>query len=126
MKMTRKSRFSAALFALFSVLFMQFAVASYACPMMVSGTTESVMTAMPGCNGLDVEKPNLCLSHCQSSEQSLDKPEVPVFPAAAPVPVLSSSIDLLSLGQPALERSQPTLARANSPPLAIRNCCFRI
>ncbi|HYC41627.1 MAG TPA: hypothetical protein VEB70_01420, partial [Noviherbaspirillum sp.] len=73
MRFTRHSRFVTALVALFSVLFMQLAVAAYACPT-IKATPEIAAQAgwasaeshseMGGCEGgVDVEQPALCFAY---------------------------------------------------------------
>lgn len=135
MKRSRSSNFVAALIALFSVLFMQFAVAAYACPTLNIGqTAEASMQAtsvdhesMSGCNGVDMAQPSLCHVHDQTGNQSLDKPELRQVQAFSPV-VLVAALRLTDLGDyPVLRQSESSLlARTTAPPLSIRNCCFRI
>lgn len=117
MKLSRPSRIVAALLALVSVLFMQFAVASYICPTM----------KMDGCSGKDMTQPSLCHAHDQAGNQSLDKPVSPpvqpFMPVALVMTVASGEIGHLS------QADRPNtflLARATAPPLAIQHCCFRI
>ncbi len=120
------------LFALFSLLFMQLAVAGYACPGTASKAAEiSAMTeaGMPCAEStainMDDAKPNLCHAHCQAGQQSADKYQTPSPPAIHTLPA-----DLtLQIGVPlfALAPLQPPhLQRTTAPPLAIRNCCFRL
>lgn len=117
MKVWLPSRVITALIALVSVLFMQFAVASYACP----------AVKVDNCHGMDMEQPSLCHAHEQAGNQSLDKPPVP--PVAPFVP--ATLVTLLVADKP-VQPSQTDradtffLTRATAPPLAIRHCCFRI
>ncbi len=135
MRLTRPSRFVAALIALFSILFMQFAVASYVCPDYPPGQTEkSVAMSFSSsvhdtseCKGMDSEQPNLCDAHDQVGTQSLDKPELPQvqsFVAVGSVLVLPP-IEA-TYRAPAAQSTSSSLTRTTAPPLAIRNCCFRI
>ena len=132
MPRTRRTRFITTLLALVSLLFMQWAVASYACPGVASRLGEITAMAEAGmpCAGamsadMDSTQPNLCQAHCQAGQQSADKHEVP-----APVAVfafltsyrLPEILPLLS--GPALQPAQ--LERGTAPPLAIRNCCLRL
>ncbi|WP_295995730.1 hypothetical protein [Rugamonas sp.] len=128
MKLTRSSRFVAALVTLFCLLFTQLAVAAYACPQLPTlGHAGISMQNMPGCAGMDVDQPNLCAAHCDAAHQSLDT-------AAAPqvMPFIACRLALvLSAGAPALSDStgsdaRAPLSHATSPPLAIRHCCLRI
>jgi hypothetical protein len=135
MKLSRPSRFVAALVALFSVLFMQFAMASYVCPPDETGQmNESV--AMPAgsgihdmadCQGMDLEQPGVCHAHDQAGNQSLDKPELPQvrpFFAAGSASTLMPPDAAYRLLAGRLVEVQ--LARSTAPPLSIQNCCFRI
>lgn len=136
MKFTRPSRIIAALIALFSILFMQVAVASYACPAMSMGQSgdESVSMSMSrhaadmsNCAGMDQEQPNLCHAYDHAGKQSLDKPELPTAQpfVAAQLVIATVTIDDVSNVSP--KRSTSTLlTRTTSPPLSVRNCCFRI
>jgi len=120
------------MFLLINMLFMQWAVASYVCPTLAlktPGMSAMADAGMP-CAGTmsadrDSTQPNLCQAHCQASQQSADKHEVP-----APVAVFAflpsyRLPDLLPLrSEPALQAAQ--LERSTAPPLAIRNCCLRL
>lgn len=134
MNHTRQFRFVAALIALFSMLFMQLAVASYACPNMRTGQ-QSALTAMSadspemssGCLGTDMEQPSLCHAHDQVGNQSLDKPDLPHVQPFAPVELMQAIVSIDAVYHPL--PSQPRalyLTRVTAPPLSIRNCCFRI
>ena len=79
------------------------------------------------CPDMDMELPNLCHAYYQADKQSLDKPATP--PLAPYVAIgygLPISLDRLSferfLGAP----PPAFLTHATAPPIAIRNCCFRI
>lgn len=136
MKLARPTRLVAALIALISLLFMQLAVASYACPGMTTALSghamalapDSGMHDMPGCAGsIDKQQPGLCHAHGHASQQSLDKPEPPPvqpFVAVALTQVLSSIDTTYHPTRPAQDAL--FLTRAMAPPLAIRHCCFRI
>jgi hypothetical protein len=137
MRLSRKHRVVAALIALFGMLFMQLAVASYACPglpgngsrqaMADAMETMEPMPAMPGCDQAGPAKPALCHAHCLDGKSALDKPQTPV---AAPAAVMVSAI--LTPIEPLLPASSSggppefALSRITSPPIAIRHCCFRI
>lgn len=120
------------LFALVSLLFMQLAVARYACPGTASKAAEiSAMTeagmpcAYSMAMNMDDAQPNLCHAHCQVGQQSADKYQTPSPPAIDTLPAdltLQVAIPLFALAplQP------PHLLRTTAPPLAIRNCCFRL
>lgn len=135
MKTSHSKRLLTAIVAIFSMLFMQLAVASYACPGMSAGSNTGVPTAstmmedMPNCDGMDPEQATLChlYAYGEPAKQSLDKTPAPVVPPFVAVElVLSLAIfDVIVL--PALPAYPPiALTRTSSPPIAIRNCCFRI
>ena len=135
MRLLRSSRFAAALVALFSMLFMQLAVASYVCPGESIGghsfagamADMPVDHAMTDCEDMDPVQPHLCHAYDQSDNQSLDKPQLPVVqpfiatgmavPIGAVTPVYVPDTPLAD---------GVRLAHAIAPPIAIRNCCLRI
>lgn len=134
MKQSRPLRCITAFVMLFSMLFMQYAAASYACPGMEVGQTamsadagNQTMQGMSGCQGMDAQQPSLCHAHDQAGHQSLDKPELPhVQPfTAATLTLVFPNVEVAHspiTAQPA----SPLLTRSTAPPLSIRNCCFRI
>ncbi|MEX5747646.1 hypothetical protein [Massilia sp. X63] len=76
---------------------------------------------------MDKEQPNLCHASHQTDKQSLDKPATP--PLAAFVAVgygLPISLKVISFERFLGGLTPAFLARATAPPIAIRNCCFRI
>jgi len=120
---------------LFSLLFMQLAVASYACPGLAIAQTESMaempsdmgQPSMSGCIGKDAVQPNLCHAHDQVGKQSLDKPGTLVVQPFVSSSLVITLIALNDLDYPADHHPQsPLLTRSTAPPLSIRNCCFRI
>lgn len=130
MRLPRQSRFVAAMLAIVSVLFMQLAIAGYACPSIriasIAASTAAIdHHGMPGCSGMDMDKPTPC--HGLGGQQSLDKPESPhVFPFIA-----ATLVQALSHVDPAYSTIAPPrrslfLTRTTAPPLPIQNCCFRI
>ena len=136
MKLPRKHRILTALIALFGMLFMQLAVASYACPGMKaesggSGAAEvvqSAMPSMPDCDQQpDADQPAVCHAHCQDGKASPDKAEpLAVSPAAVMVSTIFSRLEPpVALTMPAFEPSF-FLHRSTAPPVSIRYCCFRI
>lgn len=132
MKLTLRSRVVTALIALMSLLFMQSAIATYACPIWQTtlDASSGAMTmddTMSGCEGMDKVQPNLCHAHADSGNQSLDKPEVPhVQPfIAASLALTLIPVDVVSQ-QVAVIPGASGMTRATAPPLSIRNCCFRI
>ena len=125
MKLSRPSRFAAALVALFSILFMQLAVAGYVCP--DSASAYSGHQGMSNCEGMDAKQPGLCHAHAHPGDQSLDKsglPPVQPFVAAA-LTLVFRNIQAVHHST-AIQLDPPLLTRTTVPPLSIRNCCFRI
>jgi hypothetical protein len=125
-----------ALLALFSVLFMQLAVAAYACPTLSSAQAQAFAAAaedkahdgMVGCEGtVDIEQPSLCYAHSQYGTQSLDKPVSPNLPPAIAFIVIPD-LKLPDTAYWAIAARADTswLRRDSETPLSIRNCCFRI
>ncbi|WP_370584201.1 hypothetical protein [Polaromonas sp. CG_9.11] len=123
------------LFALLSLLFMQFAVAAYSCPGGFATTIKPaemslmVQANMPCAESMaftmDDEQPGLCHAHCQDGQQSTDKYQVPGLASLAdmatdfPLPRIAPAPLGVSLQAPLIRRN-------TAPPLAVRNCCFRI
>lgn len=133
MKRSRPFRSIAAIIALFSMLFMQLAMASYACPGMGETTTVVSMAdkaqSMSNCHGMDMNQPILCHVHAhdQAGKQSLDKPELPAVSPFLPAGLMLT-LDVaeeMAIQHPVFHGS-PLLSRATAPPISIRNCCFRI
>ena len=140
MKPSRPSRLITAVVVLLSMLFMQLAVAAYACPVLL-GTSNQAMpveamvmdqsnmdqTAMNGCPGKDIVQPSLCHAHDHSGSQSLDKPVLPDVVPFIPSALVATLIVLDPADRPAYFTPDLTLLmRTTAPPLSIRNCCFRI
>ena len=139
MKIFQTSRLLTAIVAIFSMLFMQLAVASYACPGTSFGSQNTFTSAdtmagdmpddMANCDGMDPAQSTLChtYAHGEPIKQSLDKTPVPDVPSFVPV-VLVLDLRLFdAISLPALQTYPPiALTRTSSPPIAIRNCCFRI
>ncbi|NVM74505.1 hypothetical protein FHW83_000265 [Duganella sp. SG902] len=135
MKISRPSRVLTAIVAIISLLYMQFAVASYVCPgqqMGGSSVTKAAGTMavdMPNCQGMDATQPGLChlYGHDVASKQSLDKtpmPDVPPFVQAELL--LSLQLTDAVIVHVNSHQVPVALSRATAPPIAIRHCCFRI
>lgn len=132
MSQNRRHRLITVLFALVSLLFMQLAVAGYACPGSGSKIAEAAAMAeagMPCAESMpltmDDQQPNLCHAHCQAGQQSADKHQVPLPVAIDGFPAdFSLQVALPTFSEAPLQA--PHLQRTTAPPVAIRNCCFRI
>ena len=134
MRLPRRSRLVAAAITLFSILFMQLAVASYVCPALTIGHAQSGQSVgnmavgeMASCDEIDPDEPSLCFAHDQVGNQSLDKPGVPPLQPFVSVGFWLP-LTLLRTAPVTVQASHQTtfLEYATAPPLAVRNCCFRI
>ncbi len=132
MTRNRRHRLITVLFVLVNLLFMQLAVASYACPGAASKVVEVTSMAEAGTPcaestrlSMDDAQPNLCQAHCQTGQQTADKFELPspvaisLWPADFTLPFTAAVFS----GAPL---QAPHLNRATAPPVTIKNCCFRI
>ncbi len=128
----RRHRLITVLFALISLLFMQLAVASHACPGQMQKVSEAAAMAEAGTPcaqsmplSMDDGQPSLCQAHCQAGQQSADTHALPspvaitALPAAFALPVTVPVFSKVPV-------QAPHLKRTTAPPVAIRNCCFRI
>lgn len=135
MKLSRPSRIVAALIALVSILFMQLAVAAYACPTLTTGNDSLSIPGPVGipdfdstpCHDIDPVEPSLCHAYDQSGNQSLDKPAAPPL---QPFTAIGFGLPWRPLDvtfRPSFfSPATAFLTHAAAPPLAIRNCCLRI
>ena len=117
--------------AIVLLLFMQLAVAAYACPGLV-GSRQSLQSmdaaamAMVGgdCVTLDRSYPNLCRQHCQYDNQASGQSSVSVsFPPD--LPILTFAPIVVSLVPASFDALPELLARTTSPPPFIRFRVFR-
>jgi hypothetical protein len=126
----RRHRLITVLVALFSLLFMQLAVAGYACPAN-DKLGEAIAMAQAGmpCAGemmaIDTDQPGLCHAHCQPAQQTADKVQVPA-PAAVMAPGFAYTVKPVHFSAPDRPAQAPLLLRSTAPPIAVRHCCFRI
>lgn len=126
MKLSRPSSLIAAIITIFSLLFTQLALAAYACPAL---NVVAPAATMPGCANMDmqIDQPGLCHSHCEAGKQSADTPQAPlVQPFVAAELRVVLSVAESDAPYHALQPESVILKRSTAPPLAIRNCCFRI
>jgi hypothetical protein len=128
----RRLRRGAAFLALVSVLFAQFAIASYACPGSAAMATTAVspMADMPGCeeSAPEAERTALCQAHCQQGDQSSERAGVSAAPPAmqyAP-PSMVFLVPAEATAPPEAAPQASLLERPTGPPLAVRHCCLRI
>jgi hypothetical protein len=127
MKLTRSRRWHAAVIALISMLFVQLAVAAYACPQLNVAAAGVHGHGMSCCDQPDPAQPALCHAHGDVGKQSLDKPEPP---PVHPFTAVGLALPLPPVATFDVPASAPadgvSLARTTAPPLAIRHCCLRI
>lgn len=129
--MNRFTRKLVSLLAIFTVVTAQLAVSAYACPMQFMGMDEAVvevdaLTAAATDAVLpvpDAASPALCQKHCEQGQQNVnDTPQPVAHVLFASVFFVTPLIDAITPAPAAT----PSLLHAISPPLSIRNCCFRI
>lgn len=132
--MTRnhRNRLITVLFALVSLLFMQLAVASYVCPgtaskvAEVAAMTEADMSCAESMTlVMDESQPNLCQAHCQAGQQTADRYELPASVVMVTVPA-DFTLPVTATVFSGAPLQAPHLKRTTAPPVAIRNCCFRL
>lgn len=130
MRHPRRIRLLSAIVALLSLLFMQLAMAMYACPNLVppqpAPMLDSTGQTMADCAGSDQQSPTLCHEHGHKLIPSLDKPGAP---AVMPFVATGIALPLLWPDHGAVVPTTPPVflhASGTSPPIAIRHCCFRL
>lgn len=125
MPLRMKRRFS--LLLMLVMTFVPLAQAAYACPLMAQFANEQALEsgASSQCDDMDMALGALCKSHCEAGQQNVNDPATPLLPmpAAAPFDVFPPPIQL---ALSPLAAHSTSLAHATSPPISIRNCCFRI
>ncbi len=135
MKLARSLRIVFCRLIAIVLLFSQFAVSAYACPLLSqpldsgveSVASESTSQRMPcelPMNGGDLELPSLCAEHCQQPPQSDQSNH-----SVAPVLTLVSLYPLPALAAASAPRRpiQTVDSAPDKPPShAILHCCFRI
>ncbi len=135
MTWNHRKRFAMVLFALVNLLFMQLAVAAYACPGGLSKAGGDQIAAMAQAAGMpcvesmasamDDEQPSLCHAHSKAEQQTADKHQVPGLASLAD---LASDFPLPRATPAPLGTllQAPLLRRTTAPSLAVRHCCFRL
>lgn len=116
------------------MLFMQLVLAGYVCPkasldVPAAGKVamSEMVVDMPGCDQMNVDQPSLCHASAHTVHQSLDKHESPSVQPFVPAAIALVLVHVVVLTPPSsFERNTTRLSGAAPPPLAIRNCCFRI
>lgn len=115
--------------AIIAMLFTQLAGSAYACPMQNGGVTAQMQMADNADatrDDRDMAQPAMCQHHCQDGQQiNNDSPLDPSALAFVPVLVVSLTVAATTTFETSIVAA-PSLHHATSPPLSIRNCCFRI
>ena len=115
-----------ALIALFALLFQQFAMATYACPLERAGTeTTAGASQLPPCHAAHAQDKARCHEHCYPQAQSPDHASPLTVPAALLPATTWLRIPEASFPQRLLvERA--FAAHATAPPLNIQYCTFQV
>jgi hypothetical protein len=122
----------AALVALFGLLFMQLAVAAYACPKLSPVQQQPAMLDASGqpmkdCAELDKQSPSLCQADSRQAPQSSDTPTPPAVQPFAAAGLFAHVVTADELIPPGFMFPAAFLhASSTAPPIAIRHCCFRL
>jgi len=131
----RRKRLAVVLFALLNVLFMQLAMAAYACPGTLGnggGTGQTTAMAEAGlpcaqamASASDAEQPGLCAAHCKADSQNADKLQLSVLasPAAGGIDYPLLRVIQASMDPPP---QASLLTRSALRSVAVRHCCFRL
>ena len=126
----RRIRFVSAVVALLSLLFMQVALAAYACPNLIPAKNTPMLDSsgqpMANCTEADKQSPALCYADTHKQSPSLDKPDAP---SVMPFVATGFALPLLWPEDGASMPNPPLVflhASGTSPPIAIRHCCFRL
>lgn len=132
MKFGRSVRVCSALLALVSLLFTQLALAGYACEVLesfqgtVSASSNAAEDPQGSCDGMDEVQPALCYAHCHPQTSFVDNIPSPALHAPS-FDFIGTALVAVTLGPSiaVLPSVADLLARASSPPISVRNCCFR-
>ena len=125
--MTRNGRRNVAWLCLSALLYLQLAVAAYACPTRLdSGMPPSATASAPQpCEGMDQESPKLCEQHCVQTSQSVDTQ--PHSAVAAPVLPLIAVVGLPDVHLPSkFGVLQALRVKVVDPPPLVRFGVLRI
>lgn len=126
--MNRFTRKLVSLLGIAAVLFAQLAVSAHACPMQLMGpdmVADTAGAADENSGGTDTDSPALCQKHCEHAQQSVnDNPQTLAFVTFEPAFEFTILID--AVARITSTAPSPALLHPTSPPLSIRNCCFRI
>jgi hypothetical protein len=123
----RGSRLGTTLLLVFSLLFAQFALASYVCPVEADAEAMAeMMEAGQPCDGHDTVQPVLCHEHAADTAQAFQAAATPAASAPAllqafPLPVLP-----VAQAEPVLARACPVVLRPPPDPLFLATLRLRV
>lgn len=130
MSYPRRIRLKSAIVALLSLLFMQVALAAYACPNLIPAQNIPMLDSsgqlMTDCPEADKQSPALCHADAHKQVPSLEKPNTP---SVMPFVPTGFALPLLWPEETDSIPSPPSVflhASGTSPPITIRHCCFRL
>jgi hypothetical protein len=113
--------------AIFALLFAQWSVAAYACPLPATQGADTM--AGMDCEGMasqpDQASPNLCAEHCKYGEQG-DQLRTPTVPAVSMISLYIVPLDSTITESSELVIVSSGLLAARPPPHTILHCCLRI
>jgi hypothetical protein len=125
--MSRTGRKNVAWLCLSALLFLQLAVAAYACPAPTArGSSISAAAAVQvlPCQGMDQERPKLCEQHCVQDSGSVDtQPHSAVSAPLLPLLTVVVQSDLHFVTGPSVHGASPTVV---DPPPLVRFGVLRI
>jgi hypothetical protein len=125
--MGRTGRKNVAWLCLSALLFLQLAVAAYACPAPTdrgSSISAAVVVDVSPCQEMDQERPKLCEQHCVQDSQSVDtQPHSAVSAPLLPLLTVVVQSDLYFAIGPNVHGASPTVV---DPPPLVRFGVLRI
>jgi hypothetical protein len=120
--MNRLTRKLVSLLGIVAVVFAQLSVAAYACPKQFMGLDAIAVEAT---ESSDSVSPLLCQKYSEAGQQNIND-TAPTMATQSVDCVRINPVMQDSFAPLAAANFAPTLHHATSPPLPIRNCCFRI
>ena len=124
--MTRMRRKALAHVCLFALLFLQLAVAAYACPVQAANAImpDAARMADVPCSG-DMDQPKLCAEH-HVSDSSASKVHADPLPVPSGSPLLAPITHVRIGGALDAPARHTHLTSAVGPPIPIRLCVLRL
>lgn len=115
-----------ALVVLLGLLFQQWAMATYVCPLERGDVARMATTStVPPCHSQSTADKARCHQHCHPPAQSSDHASAPVPPALLPGTTWPHEPGIAGIGLRAII-GYDIDARATAPPLTILHCTFQI